>query len=233
MANFAYKALNPSGETITGELVVSTKSEAYRELEKRSLHPVSVKEAGDGAKPGKRGKASADDEGLQPQTLKRTQVILFTEELADMLDAGLQLERGLKVMEERQEDPAIKKVSAILREEIREGSQISKALPKASPSFDDLYVNLVAAGEQSGSLPEILRRLAVNLTVMHELQSRVIGAMIYPAFLIGACIILMFVFSTVLMPQLTELLSSSNQQMPIMTRLLINFSEFMSRWWWA
>ena len=230
MPNFAYTALNASGQSVTGNLAVRNKPEAYRELEKKALHPVSVRELRDDE--AKKKTSDAQDEGPPPK-LKRTQVILFTEELADMLEAGLQLEQALRVLYERQENPAIKRVSQILRDEIREGAKVSNALKKASPSFDNLYVNLVAAGEASGSLHEILRRLAQNLQVMHDLQTRVISAMVYPAFLISACVVLLFVFSTVLMPQLTDLMTVTNKKMPLMTRMLVTFSDFMAAWWWA
>jgi general secretion pathway protein F/type IV pilus assembly protein PilC len=144
----------------------------------------------------------------------------------------LQIDQALRILEERQEAPQIKAVSSILRNEVREGSTISKALKKASPSFDDLYVNMVSAGEASGSLPEILRRLAVGLTILQELQSKVTQAMIYPAMLILACICLLVVFMTVLIPQITQLLSDSGTALPLATQLLMQFSAFFSQWWW-
>ena len=230
MPAFTYTALDGTGKTVTGNLAGRNKLEVYRELERQALHPVSVREEGD-AKLGNR--AATPETGSGPVKMKRGQVILFTEELADMLDAGLQLEQALRVLRDRQEDAAIRQVSAALRDDIREGAKFSAALKKASPSFDELYVNLVAAGEASGSLAEILRRLAWNLQVMNDLQSRVISALVYPAFLIGACALLLFVFGTVLMPQLTDLITSSNQQLPLLTRMLVAFSDFLAAWWWA
>jgi len=116
---------------------------------------------------------------------------------------------------------------------LREGSSVAKALRKASPSFDDLYCNLAAAGEVSGSLPSILRRLANNLVVMSELQAKVTQAMIYPAFLIGACVVLMVVFMTFMVPQIMDLMGKNGQKLPMATQLLINFNQFMGHWWWA
>ena len=231
MPAFTYTALDASGNTVTGNLAVRNKMDVYRELEKKSLHPVSVKEEAAEAKAGKR--SESETPGAGPVRLKRGQVILFTEELADMLDAGLQLEQALRVLHDRQEDPSIRRVSAKLRDDIREGAKFSASLKKASPSFDELYVNLIAAGEASGSLADILRRLAWNLQVMNDLQSRVISALVYPAFLIGACALLLFVFGTVLMPQLTDLITSSNQRLPLLTRILVAFSDFLAAWWWA
>jgi len=232
MPNFAYTALDASGNTVKGSLAVRTKMEAYRELEKQSLHPVSVKEEAEGASSGAKAK-KGDKEATGPVKLTRPQVILITGELADLLDGGLQLEQALRIMCERQENPSIRRVSQILRDEIREGAKFSKALKKSSPSFDDLYINLVAAGEASGSLAEILRRLATNLQIMHELKTRVVSAMIYPMFLIAASVVLVFVFSTVLMPQLTSLMDMTKSKQPLATQMLVAFSGFMQQWWWA
>lgn len=230
MPTFTYTALNRvSGESVQGSQAARTKQEVYRELERLNLVPVSVTE-------GRRdteGAEGAPGGKVAPAKMRAAQIILFTDELADMLESGLQLEQALRIMQTRQADPAIQRVSQILREEIREGQRLAAALKKASPSFDEIYRNMVAAGEASGSLTKILRRLASNLLIMHELKGRVVSAMIYPLVLIGACSVLLIVFATVLMPQLMDLITSSNQKLPVLTQVLVNFSHFMGRWWWA
>ncbi len=229
MPAFAYTAIDNTGQKISGSLSVRNKAEAYRELEAKSLTPVVVKEDATGAA----GKAGSKVEIGKPVKLKSPQMILFTEELADLLDAGLQLEQALGVLTERQQDKDLKTVAATLREEIREGANFSGALRKASPSFDDLYRNLVAAGEASGALPEILRRLGGNQKQMFDLQRRTVSAMIYPAVLVLGCVALLFVFSTVLMPQLTKLIKKTGGgELPLISELLIKFSNFMNQWWW-
>jgi len=232
MPTFAYTALNTSGQTVTGNLAVNSRAEAFRKLEAQALTPVKVAEEVKSAKAGAAAAAAKAEENM-PVKLKRAQIILLTEELADMLDGGLQIDQALRVIQERQEDVALRKVSGILRDQLREGSTVAKALKKASPSFDDLYCNLVAAGEVSGSLAPILRRLGQNLVVMAELQSKVTQAMIYPAFLIGACIVLMIVFMTVMVPQITDLLGKSGQKLPFATQMLISFNSFLAAYWWV
>ena len=229
MPSFNYTALTATGQTVSGTLTVTSKAEAFRQLESQSLTPVKVvqDEKADAAK------AKKAEESSGPVKLKRAQLILFTEELADMLDGGLQIEQALRVLQERQEAEALRRVAATLRNEIREGSTVAKALKKASPSFDDLYCNLASAGEVSGSLPSILRRLANNLSVMADLQTKVTSAMIYPAFLIGACIVLMIVFMTFMVPQITDLMSKNGQQLPAITQALISFNDFVAVWWWV
>jgi len=231
MPSFAYTAIDASGNRVTGSLSVRNKSEAYRELESRSLAPVKVIDSGQGSG-GKTAEKAKSGGRSGPVRLGRTQLILFTEELADLLDAGLQLEQALRILEERQQIRAIRAVSETLRTEIREGTSFSKALKIASPSFDELYRNLVLAGEASGSLSEILRRLAVNLKQIFDLQRRTVSAMIYPATVLLGCVVLLFVFSTVLMPQLTEMIRKTGQELPLVTDLLIRFTDFIGAWWW-
>lgn len=228
MPAFAYTALTATGQTVSGSITVGSRAEAFRKIESQALTPVKVtqEEKSDSAK----AKALAAD---GPVKLKRAQLILFTEELADLLDGGLQIDQAFRVMQERQEAEALRRISTTMRNELREGSTVAKALRKASPSFDDLYCNLAAAGEVSGSLPSILRRLATNLNVMAELQAKVTSAMIYPAFLIGACVVLMIVFMTFMVPQIMDLMGKNGQQLPAATQLLISFNHFMAAWWWV
>jgi general secretion pathway protein F/type IV pilus assembly protein PilC len=229
MPSFTYTAIDVAGKQVSGNLVVRNKSEAYRELESKTLTPITVFPSGKEV-PTRASRKAAQEAG--PAKLKRPELVLFTEELADLLDAGMQLERALKILHDRQANKSIKAVSGILRDEIREGARFSKALAKASPSFDELYRSLVAAGEASGSLPEILRRLVVNLKQLFDLQRRTMGAMIYPITVMLACVVLLFVFSTVLMPSLSEMMQKTGQDLPMITDLLIKFTDFMGAWWW-
>jgi len=234
MPSFVYNAIDPSGKQVSGTLLLRNKAEVYRQLESQSLTPVRVLAAEEAAAGKGKGKgAAAGTARSGPVKLKRTEVMLFTEELADLLDAGMQLERALKILQERQTNAAIRLASGALREEIREGARFSKALARVSPSFDDLFCSLVSAGEASGALPEILRRLVVNLKQMHSLQRRTVGAMIYPATVLLACVVLIFVFSTVLMPSLSDMMRKTGQELPWITDLLIRFTDFMAAWWAA
>lgn len=235
MPSFSYTAIDQAGKKVSGSVIVRNKTEAYRELESRALTPVVVGAAGEGetaAKGAKGGKPGKPGKSSRHTKLKRQELVLFTEELADLLDAGMNLERALKILQERQANESIRSVAGCLRDEIREGSRFSKALGIASPSFDELYCSLVAAGEASGSLPEILRRLVINLKQLFSLQRRTVGAMIYPLTVMLACVVLIFVFSTVLMPSLSDMMQKTGQDLPMITDLLIRFTNFMATWWW-
>jgi len=248
MPLFAYKALASNGSVTTGEIDAADRPEALRMLDKKGLQPVNLKETSAAVPPSKRtgGKAKTEDapkpsaktdakEDVIPEgpiKLKRAEVVLFTEELSDMLGAGLQLEPALKSMENRQELGNLKAVSFKVRQIVRDGVNFSAALKKVSPSFGPLYCSLAAAGEASGALDTILKRQAHYLKTLAELQSRLILAMIYPAFLILAGIGVSVVFVTTLIPQLTQLIESTpGGKIPLGAAILIAISDFLSKWW--
>ena len=248
MPLFAYKALSANGAVTTGEIDATDRPEALRVLDKKGLQPVNLKEtaaASSAKKTNGNAKAKADDKERSktkpeadekpipdgPIKLKRQEVVLFTEELSDMLSAGLQLEPALKSMENRQELGNLKAVSYKIRQIVRDGVNFSVALKKVSPSFGPLYCSLAAAGEASGALDDILKRQAHYLKTLAELQARLILAMIYPAFLVLAGICVSIVFVTTLIPQLTDLIESSGGKIPLGAAILIGISDFLTKWW--
>ncbi len=247
MPVFAYKALANNGSVTTGEIDAADRSEALRVLDKKGLQPVNLRETSsavptrktngkpkDNEMPRQTGKSEAAEDAIPegPIKLKRQEVVLFTEELSDMLGAGLQLEPALKSMENRQELGNLKAVSYKIRQIVRDGVNFSAALKKVSPSFGPLYCSLAAAGEASGALDTILKRQAHYLKTLAELQSRLILAMIYPAFLVFAGIGVSIVFVTTLIPQLTSLIESTpGGKIPLGAAILIGASDFITKWW--
>lgn len=242
MPLFSYKALSTNGIVATGEIEAADRPEALRTLDKRGLRPVNVKESAKAlpakkkeVAPLRRKEKTGEKEEVSASgelKLKRAEVILFTEELSDMLGAGLQLEPALKSMENRQELGSLKEVSQRIRHIVRDGVNFSVALKKVSPSFGPLYCSLAAAGEASGALDTILKRQAHYLKTLAELQSRLILAMIYPAFLILVGLGVGVVFVTTLIPQLTELIKSTpGGKIPWAIGLMMGFADFIKSWW--
>jgi type II secretory pathway component PulF len=228
MPDFNYKATAVDGVISSGVISSKTRSEAYRTLRSRGLHPISVGESN--------GKAVADQAALDPSQLVKlstSQLLFFTEELAELLEAGLKLESALKVIEQRQEKSGIQPIAARLRQRVRDGFNFSDALKECNKTFDSLYCNLVAAGEASGALPQILKRQCAYLTLIEDLRRRVISSLLYPAIVFTSAIVLMFVFLTFLVPQLAVLLGKTGQKLPLITQLLISVSQFFAAWWWA
>lgn len=240
MPHFSYKALSTKGTVATGEIEASDRSEAMRLLDKRGMQPVTLNEAAraitkkEPAKLKRREvmgeKTEVSDDGTIK--LKRAEVILFTEELSDMLGAGLQLEPALKSMESRQELGSLKEVSRRIREIVRDGVNFSVALKKVSPSFGPLYSSLAAAGEASGALDTILKRQAYYLKTLSELQSRLVLALIYPSFLVLMGLVVGVVFVTTLIPQLSELIKNTpGGKLPWAISGMMHIADFIKAWW--
>ena len=238
MPTFAYKALRVDGSQISGELIAGDRHGAMDLLDRGGLQPLMLDLKTDQAKNGdsaSNAKSKAKEDEIEitgPMRLKKAEIVLFTEELSELLGAGLQLEPALRVMENREELGKLKRLTKSLRQEVRDGTAFSAALAKASPSFGDLYCSLARAGEVSGALSTILKRQATYLTAIQELQSKVLMALIYPFFLIASGIAVVVLFITFLIPQLMGLLDNTNSEMPAIGQLMIDLSDFIRAWWW-
>jgi type II secretory pathway component PulF len=230
MPSFLYEAVSRAGERVRGELDAQSRAEAFLKLDRDRLQPIKIQE-----KDGATSSAQPVDhpQPLAKVRLSRAQIILFTEELSDLLDAGLQIEQALRVMEARKELSKIKQIATALRQRVREGSSLSNALRQVSSGFGDLYCNLVSAGEISGSLPQLLKRQAIFLVTIDDLQKKVVSALIYPAMIFVLGLGLIFLFMTYLVPQMTVLFEKTGKNVPFLTRLLIEVSAFFSHYWWA
>jgi type II secretory pathway component PulF len=256
MPVFTYKALNNKGAVSQGDIDAADRTDAMRLLDRKGLQPVSIKEATavnsasakqakpaakavakPAAKPiargvaeGEKAKNTEKSDGLLK--MKRAEVVMFTEELSDMLGGGLQLEPALLAMENRQELGNLKNIARRLRQDVRDGMNFSNALRRTSAGFDPLYCSLAAAGEASGALDTILRRQAHYLKTIQELQAKFVLALIYPAFLVLSCIGVSILLVTTLIPQLTSLIKSTpGAKVPLGAELMIGMSNFLSHWW--
>lgn len=231
MSQFLYRATEPGGGESAGEISAASRSEAYRSLRARGLRPISIVEAGaSGPRPQTNKSGSTN---RPPGRLSSAQLLFFTEELAELLEAGLQLEGALRVIASRGENSPLKPVASDLRQRVRDGVSFSRALKECGGAFDPLYCNMVAAGEAAGALPQILRSQCAHLTLIGDLRNRVASALVYPSIVFVAAILLMFLFLTFLVPQLSVLLGKTGQKLPFVTQVLIAVSEFCAHWWWA
>ncbi len=237
MPTFAYSALGPSG-MISGELTAADRGEALSILGKKKIQPIKLESAAEGkteAKTASKAKSTAETatqavDGLIH--LKLPQVVLFTEELAELVGAGIQLEPALATMERRRELSGVKTLAATLRGKVRDGMSFSKAVTSTCPSFGSLFCALVSAGEASGSMSTILKRQAQYMRSIAALRSKVFSAMIYPAFLIVAAVGVTLLFVVYLIPKLTEMLDSTGGTLPLPAQIILRLSDvFKSTWW--
>ncbi len=232
MPTFSYSANGPSG-VISGELSAADRTEAFAILGKQRLQPFRLEQGN--AVPGKAAvkAVKAEMAPTGPISLKLGQVVMFTEELTDLLAAGIQLEPALATMERRRELSGIKTLAASLRSKIRDGMPFSKAISLSSRSFGNLFCALAAAGEASGTLPSILKRQAAYLRSLQALRGKVMFALIYPSFLIAAAVSVTLLFIVYLIPKLTELLDSTGGSLPLGAQIILKISEVFKAGWWV
>ena len=240
MPQFTYEAVDPFGKESSGTLEAADRSAAVRTLTGKGLQPFKVTESASGAK-GKaaaaasktNAKAKESEVPTGPIKLSGAQVQMFTEELSELLDAGMRLEPALKILEGKGESRKVpfRRVAHRLGDLVREGRAFNDALKMASPSFGDLFSAVAAAGEASGSLGPALRRQSEYLTASREMKSRVTMAMIYPAFLALAGTAVMILFITFLIPKLMQLVKSTRGTMPKAAEFLIGLNAFFRDNW--
>lgn len=243
MAAFSFIALNLEGQRRSGQVDAADRGDAVRKLIRQGLQPTEVREEAERApekvssKPsGSQARETAQAKpapGGAPSDLSLPEklVIQFTEELSDLLGAGLQLEPALHSLENRNKS-SLQVLAGRLREKVRDGTPFSAALSQVCASFGDLYCNLVAAGEAGGSLPAILRRQARYMNQMAALRAKVSNALIYPAFIIASGIALAFVFSGYLLPKLTVLIKHTSGDLPVFAKWMLAGNQALKQWWW-
>ncbi|HEY1053169.1 MAG TPA: type II secretion system F family protein [Prosthecobacter sp.] len=234
MPAFAYQALSSDGAVKSGSIEAADRGDAVRMLARRGLQARSVQAQGAGGeKSTKKAKAEADA-GTTEDTLhlSKADVIRFTEDMGDLLSSGLQVEQALHAMEGRTASKT-GTLAKRVRELVRDGVPLSESLRKVSPSFDELYCNMIAAGENSGALDEIMDRQARHLRLMESVAAKVTGALIYPAFLVVTGGALAIIMITYLLPKLSGLLSGTNKEPPFLIRFSLSLSDILRTWWWA
>ena len=176
--------------------------------------------------------AAAPTTPSQKLKLSHSQLLIFTEQLAHLLRAGMTLDEGLSVLEKRLKQPRLQQMTHGLHQALVDGRSFSQALSEMPRIFPPLFVNLVAAGEASGALPQILLRLVKHLMQAKDLRDRVQQALIYPAFLALAGLGLIVIFITFMVPQLVGFMEKTGGTLPAATRILLGVNHILTTYWW-
>lgn len=241
MPQFAYRARNSQGGLVEGVLECADRSVAIRQIEEKRCIPIKIEPVftppaksrnGAAATPAKKATASPTAAPTHSLKVPHGQLLLFTEQLAHLLQAGMTLDEGLSILEKRLKQPRVQQVTQGLHQGLVDGRSFSQSLREYPRTFNALYVNMVAAGEASGALPDILLRLVKHLTQTKELRDRVQQALIYPAILAIAGIVLITIFITFMVPQLTGFMAANGGTLPLPTRILLQLNHLITQWWW-
>ncbi|MDD5348921.1 MAG: type II secretion system F family protein [Chthoniobacteraceae bacterium] len=228
MPEFAYTARKPDGLRVQGSLEARDRCAAIARIEQEAGVPIQVSEAARSTTQ----PAQARSAGIASR-IPLSQLFLFTEQLAHLLSAGMTLDESLGVLVRRLEAAKLNALVRTLHQALVDGRSLSQAMRDFPGIFSPLYVNMVAAGEVSGALPQILRRLVTHIANIKSLRDRVQQALVYPAALVVVGIGLIVIFMTVMVPQLTKFLKTTGQALPAATRMLINANALLTHYWWA
>lgn len=239
MPVYAYKGLNEKGRNVGGIIDADTPKNARQKLRRSGIFPTELAEtrdqspsaaAGGGTRLGglNLNLAGLFDRGMTPQDLA-----LITRQLATLVGAGLPLVECLAALIEQVDSPRHKKVLSQVRELVVEGGTLADAMKQHPAVFNDLYVNMVRAGEASGALDIVLVRLAEYTERAAALRGKVRSALTYPVFMGLASMGILFFLLSYVVPKVTRIFEERDAKLPTMTIVLLAVSNFLSTYWWA
>ncbi|MBL6913937.1 MAG: type II secretion system F family protein [Planctomycetes bacterium] len=228
MKNYDYKSRNPQGKSVTGVIEAETESEAIQELRRRGLTVTSIQGNKSFKKKGKLSFSlpnfSTSVNSLSKR-IPRKEIVPVARQLATMFESGIPLVESLEVIEEQCDNENLKSVLGDIASEVRQGKDFSHALSRHPKVFDNIFINMIKAGEASGQLDDVLDRLATHMEESEELKGEIKSAMTYPVVsLVMICCISLGLLVFVL-PQFRDIFDSLKQDMPILTEAVMNLSD--------
>ena len=218
MPAFVWKGKNRDGKAVSGEQSADTKEAVMAVLRRQQILVSSVKEKGkEVALPKFTGSVPPKD------------LAVFTRQFSVMIDAGLPLVQCLEILGNQQENKTFAKILQHTRMDVESGSTLADAMRKHPKAFDELFVNMIAAGEAGGILDTILKRLAVYIEKAVKLRGQVKGAMVYPVAVIGIAGIVIAVILWKVIPTFAAMFEGLGAQLPLPTRIVIAMSNWLVR----
>jgi type IV pilus assembly protein PilC len=218
MRFYVYTAENKKGRKLKGEIEAADEKIAMSQLKRRNLKVLKLKP--------KPKDLFENVSFMQPKVTKKD-IVIFTRQFSTMIDAGLPLVQGLTILADQTENKTFKGILKTLRKDVEGGSTLAEAMRKHPDIFDDLFVNLIAAGEVGGILDTILQRLATFIEKAEELKSRIKGALTYPIVVVAIAIIVIAVILIFVIPVFQDMFSSFGKALPVPTQIVVSLSDFM------
>jgi general secretion pathway protein F len=231
MARYEYLAIDPKGHERRGAIEAAGESEAHGKLAARQWHVVRV--TPDAAASARRAAhtTTASIPWLAPR-LSAKQLALFTRQLASLVTVS-PLEEALRTISRQTEKPKARMILSEVHAAVLEGLPLAEAMRRAEPSFPPIYRAMIAAGENSGSLPGIANRLADLLEKQAQVRGKIVAALAYPVVLALVAIAVVTGLMVSVVPRVVEQFDNASHQLPLLTRAVIAVSQFLSVWWWA
>ncbi len=222
MARYAYQARDSQGRRLKGKVEAKNEQSAASILREKNLLIISLHEKSD---------TLLNELTASMSKVKVDDIVNFTRQLATMINAGLPLLKAFSILES-QSKPAMRKVIRKLNREIEGGANFGDALAKEKEVFNSIYISLVQAGEAAGALDTILVRLADTLEKQKEFRAKTKGALIYPAIIMVAMLVVAVIMMIFVIPQMMELYEDFDADLPAATQILMDVSYFFSSKWY-
>lgn len=229
MTQFAYIAIDAQRNTINGKTELPDRASVIAALQKQNLRPVSIKEVKPSAG------LSMNISLFENRKVKSDQLVIFTRQLSAMTSAGVPLLRSLTSLEKHAEDKTLKRILGDIIKKVEGGAPLAEALAKYPDTFNDIYVNMVRAGEAAGILDDILKRLAYQQEKSAAIRKRIKSAMAYPMVLIVITILAFFGLMLFVIPQIGKILTDlggPDAELPGITLFMLGLSGFITSFWY-
>jgi type IV pilus assembly protein PilC len=216
---FTYEGTNRAGAKVKGEIFALSDTLAKNELRKQGVNPLKVKK--------------------KPQPLfgsakpEPADIAIFARQIATMMQAGVPLVQSFEIIGQGHEKQTMQKLILAIKTEVEGGVALAEALSKHPLYFDQLFINLVNAGEQSGALETMLDKLATYKEKTEALKAKVKKALFYPIAVLVVAFVVTVILLVFVVPQFQELFDSFGADLPALTQFVINLSAFMQEWWWV
>ncbi len=233
MPQFTYKAKSGPRDSVDGSIFAENVQAAIQKIIQLGQTPIDIQVVG--------GTETSSPVGFKKPAfalptvapVRLTAVAIFTRSLSDLLEAGMPLLRALELLSKQKLSPAFKQIISQMASEIKNGSSLSSALKGHPAVFNKLYVNMVKSAEASSNLPATLARLGQNLEQDLHVRARVKSALLYPCIILIVGITTVFVLLTFVLPRLTVLFDDFGADLPLLTKMVMGLSGFLSHFWWA
>ena len=221
MPYYRWKGRDPKGRMRKGEIIAASQAEAAAKLKQKRISVIKIKPA----------PKDIELPFLKPK-VKEKELMIVTKQLASMIASGLPLDESLNIMAEQAESKKMGEILYDVKQKVETGASLSQALKSYREVFSDMYINMVASGEQTGNLDGVLKRLAEMLEKRLALKRKVKGALIYPTMVVIVATGVIALILTFVIPTFAEMYESSGMHLPLPTQIVINLSVFMKKYFW-
>lgn len=221
MVKYLYRAKNSQGQVVTGTVTAGNQFEAEKALLDNRLVAIDI----------------VQEKKFALNSLFKTKITtkdraLFARQLATMISAGMTLTKSLSIVTQQARSDRLKEIYNDVYRDLEEGYSFSSALAKHPEAYDRVFIAIVKSGETTGNLEKVLDETATRLENEGNFAAKIKGAMLYPAFILGALLIIGAYMMIKVIPQLKTVFEQAGSNLPLVTRMLIAVSDFLTQYWW-